>query len=137
MRFLSMPNRTLCAVLEEMRETLKVVDFINFRHCQSILKAQVEEAQSLGNRMEAAMEDIVDLPGLYEKRAELKKTIRELKKELAELTIDKAQLEEVQLENISYKDSYNEVLQSYKDLKEKYDAVLSEINNRRGDECRT
>lgn len=89
-RLSDLPNRTLCDVIQEMRDTVNVMDEFNIKQSRSVLKTLIEETQSLGNRMEAALADIADLPGLYEKRSELRKDIKELKKELGKLTIDKA-----------------------------------------------
>lgn len=49
-----MPNRTLCSVLHEMRECCKTSNY-------SYLPGLIEEAQSMGNRMEAALYDKGDL----------------------------------------------------------------------------
>lgn len=89
-RLSDLPNRTLCDVIQEMRDIVNVMEGCNVTQSKLVLKTLVEETQSIGNRMEAALADIADLPGLYEKRAELKKDIKDLKKELGKLIIDKA-----------------------------------------------
>ena len=65
------PNRTLCAVLSDMRKAYEVRNF-------SGLLAMIEEIQYLGNRMEAALGDIRDLREFSRKRAELKEEIKKL-----------------------------------------------------------
>lgn len=64
------PNRTLCQVLDEMRDCLKTNNF-------SYLLGLIEEVQSLGNRMEASLTDKNDL---YYDRRELSKLRAEIKK---------------------------------------------------------
>lgn len=49
-----MPNRTICNVLEEMRQCHETRNF-------SYLLGLIEEAQSMANRMEAALYDQSDL----------------------------------------------------------------------------
>lgn len=75
------PNRYLCSVLEEMRAMLKLLDLNNIDKFKSVMALSIEEAQNLGNRMEAALEDAGDIESLLEKRSELKKEIRKLKLE--------------------------------------------------------
>jgi len=58
------PNRTLCDVLEEMRECYKT-------HNYSYLMGLVEEAQGMGRRMEA---------GLWDKSAKIYKLKTKIKK---------------------------------------------------------
>ena len=72
------PNRTLCQVLNEMRDCLKTNNF-------SYLLGLIEEVQSLGNRMEASLTDKNDL---YYDRKELRK----LKKEIKRLKEEKEKL---------------------------------------------
>ena len=76
-----MTNRTLCDVLEEMR---KAHDTRNY----SYLPGLIEEVQSYGNRMEAAIWDkhsISDyIEKLYRLRKKLKAKITELEKKVGE-----------------------------------------------------
>ena len=72
------PNRTLCAVLGEMRDCFKTNNF-------SYLIGLIEEAQSMGNRMEGALQDLKDIERMQAQRKELYKeveTLRAKKKEL-------------------------------------------------------
>ena len=77
------PSRTLCDVLGEMR---KCCDCLNF----ASLRALVEEAQSMGNRMEAALTDKSRVVEWRKKKTELKTEIRKLQKELKVLDAKKA-----------------------------------------------
>jgi len=71
-------NRTMCEALEEMRNLDKTKNY-------SMLLSLVEEIQCMGNRMEAALSDKRDVERMREKRNELKKEIKELKKQKEEL----------------------------------------------------
>ena len=80
MRYRHFPNRTICQVLEEMRQCFKTYNF-------SPIKGLIEEAQSLANRMEAGLEDISDAESMRDR-------IKKLKKEINELEAKKESLEE-------------------------------------------
>jgi len=69
-----MPNRTICAVFEEMRKCDKTRNY-------SYLIGLIEEAQSLANRMEAALWDQGDVKRARETLRELKKEIKDLREE--------------------------------------------------------
>tara|TARA_R110000823_G_C15804111_1_gene487497 strand:- start:551 stop:760 length:210 start_codon:yes stop_codon:yes gene_type:complete len=66
-----MPNRYLCSVLDEMRECTKTLNF-------SYLSGLIEEAQTLGSRMEAKLYDIKDFERLRDNIKELKKEKKKL-----------------------------------------------------------
>ena len=66
-----MPNRYLCSVLDEMRECTKTLNF-------SYLLGLIEEAQTLGNRMEAKLYEIRDYESLLDDIKELKKEKKKL-----------------------------------------------------------
>lgn len=73
-----MRNRYLCDVLEEMRKAHETTNF-------SYLPGLIEEAQHMGNRMEAALEDKDDLKRYERKVSELKKEKKKLKAEVKDL----------------------------------------------------
>ena len=73
-----MPNRILCAVLDEMRDCVKTLNF-------SYLLGLIEEAQTLGSRMESKLYDIKDFDRLNEEIRGLKKKKKKLKEEVEEL----------------------------------------------------
>ena len=73
-----MPNRLLCAVLDEMRDCVKTTNF-------SYLPGLIEEAQSLANRMESHLYDIKDFNYLHKDIKDLKKKKKKLKEEVEEL----------------------------------------------------
>ena len=66
-----MPNRAICSVLQEMRECAKTSNY-------SYLPGLIEEAQSLANRMEAALWDQKDFTALQAKLSKLNKEFKEL-----------------------------------------------------------
>jgi|TARA_Y100000296_G_C5021960_1_gene180282 hypothetical protein len=72
-----MPNRLLCDVFSEMRNCVKTLNF-------SYLPGLIEEAQSLGNRMEAHLYDIKDFNRLHKDIKALKKKKKKLKEEVEE-----------------------------------------------------
>ena len=76
-----MPNRTLCAVLDEMRKAYETRNF-------SYLLGLIEEAQSMGNKMEAKLWDQKDFLALKEEVAPLKAEVEKLKKERRALKSD-------------------------------------------------
>ena len=73
-----MVNRFLCDVLREMRECVKTSNF-------SYLLGLIEEAQTLGSRMEAKLFDWKDFYHLHEEIRDLKKKKKKLEKEVEAL----------------------------------------------------
>ena len=73
-----MPNRLLCAVLDEMRECVKTSNF-------SYLSGLIEEAQTLANRMEAHLYEIKDYNRLHKDIKALKKKKKALENKVVEL----------------------------------------------------
>ena len=73
-----MANRYLCDILEEMRTTTKTLNF-------GMLLGLIEEVQTAGNRMEAALEDKRDAGDLRDEIHNLKRERTKLKKEIEKL----------------------------------------------------
>ena len=73
-----MTNRLLCDVLQEMRECTKTLNF-------SYLLGLIEEAQTLGSRMEAKLFEIKDFEHLHKDIAKLKKQKKKLEDKIEEL----------------------------------------------------
>ena len=71
-------NRTICDVLEEMRKCSKTKNY-------GAIDGLIEEAQSMANRMEAALYDNRDWEKTREELKELNKELIKLKKEKKEL----------------------------------------------------
>lgn len=69
------PNRTLCDVLSDMRKCVETLHF-------GPLPSLIEEAQIMGNRMEAGLYDKGDLEEMHKHKKELKKEIKELEETL-------------------------------------------------------
>ena len=78
-------SRTLCDVLEEMRTLNKTRNY-------SYLESLIEEAQSMGNRMEAGLGDKNSLDQLHQKIKDLKNEKKSLEKELERLKDKKESL---------------------------------------------
>ena len=75
-----MTNRYLCSVLDEMRECTKTLNF-------SYLLGLIEEAQTLGSRMEAKLYEIKDFEHLHKDIAKLKKQKKKLEDKIEELEV--------------------------------------------------
>ena len=80
------PNRYICDVLKEMRECIKTANF-------SYLSGLIEEAQTMANRMEAALTDAKDIRELAEDRSKKNKEMKVLYEEIKKLEERKEQLE--------------------------------------------
>lgn len=78
-------SRTLCDVLAEMRTLNKTRNY-------SYLESLIEEAQSMGNRMEAGLGDKKNLDLLQQQIKDLKKEKKSLEKELERLKDEKESL---------------------------------------------
>ena len=66
--------RTLCDVLEEMRQCVKTLNF-------SYLTSLIEEGQSMGNRMEAKLETMKEYESLLKEIKRLEKIRDKLREE--------------------------------------------------------
>ena len=71
-------NRTLCEVLDEMRQCHKTRSY-------GYLPGLIEELQSMGNRMESGLGDIRDIKKISQRKRELKKEIKTLEKKFKDL----------------------------------------------------
>ena len=85
-----MTYRTLCEVLDEMRKCHKT-------HNYSYLLGLIEEAQSMANKMEAALEYGRDIKYLHKEEKELRKRIEELREKAKKL--EKEAKEDTRLED--------------------------------------
>ena len=72
------PNRSLCEVLEEMRQMYKTRNFAG-------MLGLIEEAQSMGNRMEAHLNSVAGIKRLRRKRKGLRREIAKLEAKRANL----------------------------------------------------
>jgi uncharacterized protein YlxW (UPF0749 family) len=72
------PNRTVCAILEDMRSCFKTYNF-------AAMLSLIEELQVRGNRMEAAIDDSHDLEAMLDERRELRKELEDLQKKIKNL----------------------------------------------------
>ena len=81
------PNRFWCSVLEEMRQHLKTLNF-------SMFPSFIEELQTMGERMEAALNDQKDIKRMQKERHELNEEIKELEFEVENLKRKRNKLED-------------------------------------------
>ena len=94
------PNRYVCTVLDEMRKSLEQLKNLE-PHCKGengtdvfvwtilsrymcLTALLIEEAQTMVNRMEEALENWGDIESAKEDRAKLKKELKKLNKQIKE-----------------------------------------------------
>ena len=68
-------NRYICDVLEEMRTSIKTLNF-------AMIPSLIEEVQTMANRMEMALEDMKDLKSMKDEIHEKKEELKILKKKI-------------------------------------------------------
>ena len=78
---MSIPNRTVCDVLEEMRKAHETNNY-------SYLLGLIEEVQSMANRMESALYDKSDIKYARKRIKELNKEIEKLEEKREGLNED-------------------------------------------------
>ena len=71
-------NRYVCDVLEEMRTSVKTLNF-------AMIPSLIEEVQTMVNRMEMALEDMKDLKGLKDEIHDKKKEYEALKDKIRKI----------------------------------------------------
>lgn len=105
------PSRTLCSVLEDMRNCYKTYHF-------AAIAGLIEEAQALANRMEAAIQDAGSIEDIRKHRIKAKDELRRLEKEInqAQAKLDKLK------ENLPSKAEKKELKKAYKEAEKKKEA---------------
>lgn len=78
-------NRTLCDVLQEMRDLLEALNKETVKQHKLIMPHLISEAQHFGNKMEAGLGENKDIRYLHEQRSKLNKEVEALRKERDEL----------------------------------------------------
>lgn len=71
-----------------MRSQLEKLDVHSLERYKSVHAMMIEEAQSMVNRMEASLEDGGDVKKMLDKRSELSREIKTLKKKVKELSAE-------------------------------------------------
>ncbi len=71
-------NRYVCDVLEEMRTSVKTLNF-------AMIPSLIEEVQTMANRMEMALSDMKDLKALKEEIVDKKEELETLKDEIRKI----------------------------------------------------
>lgn len=102
-------NRYLCSVLEEMRAQIEIFKEVVPKSSYCTLLSLVEEVQTMGNRMEASLQDFKDLD-------KLNSDIKTGKNEYKKILKDKEELE-------------NDIT-ILKSIKEEQQKMLKTTNNR-------
>lgn len=95
MRYINMSlwlNRTMCDVLDEMRKLNDKLTPMVINSHKATMAYLIEEVQSMGNRMEAGLNEKGDLETIHEEWQEKKRMFRKLEKEIKELEAKKADL---------------------------------------------
>ena len=83
--YIRSPNRYVCYTLDEMRKLNENLNHFSLYRYKKIQGSLIEEAQTLVNRMEAALEDWNDLEDMIAQLRKVKKEMRVKKKELKTL----------------------------------------------------
>ena len=71
-------NRYVCDVLEEMRTSVKTLNF-------AMIPSLIEEVQTMANRMEMALSDMKDLKALKEEIVDKKEELETLKDKIRKI----------------------------------------------------
>ena len=79
------PHRTLCSVLDELRDCYKTRNFAS-------MLALIEEAQSMGNRMEASIDYKNDIERYHRDAKEAHDNLKELEAKVKKLEKKKKKL---------------------------------------------
>ena len=72
----------MCSALEEMRDQLKLLSFYNIKRYKAITAMLIEEIQTMGNRMEAHLQDNQQLERLHLKIRKAKEQLKKLEEEI-------------------------------------------------------
>ena len=87
-------NRTMCEVLKEMRELNDKLSPMTVEQHKATMAYLIEEVQSMGNRMEAGLNDVGDLESVRDEYSKERKKYDKLKKEVIKLEEKKEELED-------------------------------------------
>lgn len=77
-------NRTMCDVLEEMRKLNDKLNSGVVSQHKKTMAYLIEEVQSMGNRMEASIQNKGDIESIDEEIREKRKELKKLKQEIKE-----------------------------------------------------
>ena len=86
-------NRTMCDVLKEMRDLNDKLTSATVNQHKKTFAYLIEEVQSMGNRMEAALTEKGELEDIHEEWRQETKKMKKLKAEISELSQKKEDLE--------------------------------------------
>lgn len=75
----------MCDVLSEMRTTLNTLNIFTIYRYRRLMATMIEEVQTMGNRMEAALADNADIRRHLKNRKTLKKEVEALEERKSKL----------------------------------------------------
>ena len=87
------PNRYYCSALDECRVALGKLSIFNLWYFKKIFAILLEELQTLGNRMEAALEDKHDMHRYHDEAKKVHVELKALRMEKEELEVEIAEMQ--------------------------------------------
>jgi len=87
------PNRYYCSSLDECRVALGKLSIFNLWYFKKIFAILLEELQTLGNRMEAALEDKHDMHRYHDEAKKVHVELKALRMEKEELEVKIAEMQ--------------------------------------------
>ena len=87
------PNRYYCSALDECRVALGKLSIFNLWYFKKIFAILLEELQTHGNRMEAALEDKHDMHRYHDEAKEVHVELKALRMEKEELEVKIAEMQ--------------------------------------------
>ena len=124
-----MVNRYLCTVLDECRTALNNLNYLTIKPTKRMLNSLVEEIQVLGNRMEAGLEDNWEQNREQIEHRKLKREIKQMEWQKADLSAEVEDLEFVLGKQIDLDELHSKIREAKKELR-----ILNAEKNRIEDE---
>ena len=87
------PNRFYCSALDECRVALGKLSIFNLWYFKKIFAILLEELQTHGNRMEAALEDKHDMHRYHDEAKKVHVELKALRMEKEELEVEIAEMQ--------------------------------------------
>lgn len=85
MKWHNYPNRLVCSVLDEMKNSVRHLCPQRIDHHKKYLNSCIEEIQTYVNRMEGGLEDLRDIREAHEEKRRLARELKALQAEIDEL----------------------------------------------------
>ena len=74
---MTFPHRTFCDTVAEMRRLVDSMSIFSYMRNKAVLKSLIEECQTYGNRMEAALTYQKDIDALHKQLKEGRKRLKD------------------------------------------------------------